>query len=689
MTAQRKQTNSQTETTPKTPKEIEQATAMSGDEFASMIDQEFGVESALQGKVATGRIVGLEKDLVVVDVGLKSEGRIPLKEFGAQAVSGDAGLNVGDNVEVFVERYENVNGEVELSRERARREEAWIELEQAHEKAEHVTGTIFHRVKGGFMVDIAGAVAFLPNSQVDIRPVKDIGVLMDTPQPFMILKMDKKRSNIVVSRRAILEESRAEARDELADKMREGLVLEGVVKNITDYGAFIDLGGLDGLLHLTDISWKRINHPSEALELGQTIEVQVIKFNEETGRISLGMKQLEDDPWQAVEQKYPVGVKFTGRVTNITDYGAFVEIEDGIEGLVHVSEMSWTRQNVHPGKVISTSEEVEVMVLEVDIEKRRISLGLKQCQSNPWDSFADNNPVGTELDGEVKNITDFGLFLELPGGLDGMVHASDLSWEGNGEALLSGYEKGQKIKVKVLDIDQAKQRISLGVKQMEEDPFSDIAGDLQKGQIVTCTITALSSGGVEVETQGLQGFIKKGELARERSEQRTDRFATGEKVDALILKVDRGSRKLQLSIKAKEVAEEKEAMAEYGSADSGAQLGEILGGVLGQAKQQVEAASKAKAEKKPAEKKTAEKKADADDEADDGAKAEKKPAAKKAPAKKATTKKAVDDKADEKKPAAKKAAPKKAAAKASEKKPAAKKPAAKKTTAKKAAKDES
>ena len=530
-----------------------------------------------------GTVVGIENEFVLIDVGLKSEGRVALKEFAAPGQKHE--IKVGDIVEVYLERMEDKHGEAVLSREKARREESWTQLERQFKDNQRVTGVIFGRVKGGFTVDLNGAVAFLPGSQVDIRPVRDVGPLMGTPQPFQILKMDRARGNIVVSRRAVLEESRAEARNELVANLKEGQVLTGVVKNITDYGAFVDLGGVDGLLHVTDIAWRRINHPSEALSIGQTVKVQVIRFNPETQRISLGMKQLEADPWEGVAEKYPVGTKFTGRVTNITDYGAFVELEPGIEGLVHVSEMSWTKKNVHPGKIVSTSQEVEVMVLDVDPVKRRISLGLKQCLDNPWTSFVDKYPVGTELQGDVKNITEFGLFVGLPGEIDGMVHLSDLSWDKPGEEAVQAFKKGDSVKVKVLDVDVEKERISLGIKQLQKDTFAEAANTLKKGSVVTCTVTAVVDGGIEVAVQdGLSGFIKKADLSRERSEQRPDRFAVGEKVDAKIIQVDPKSRRLTLSIKASEVEEDKQAMAEFGSSDSGASLGDILGAALNKAK---------------------------------------------------------------------------------------------------------
>ncbi len=550
----------------------------SGESFADLLDETFGKSLSLEGSVLKGRVMGIENDFVVVDVGLKSEGRIPLKEFG---LSGQTEIKPGDMVDVFLERMEDRNGEAMLSREKAKREESWSVLEKSHTDGIRVSGIIFGRVKGGFTVDLAGAVAFLPGSQVDIRPVKDITPLMGTPQPFMILKMDRQRGNIVVSRRAVLEESRAEARTELVANLKEGQILQGVVKNITDYGAFIDLGGVDGLLHVTDIAWRRINHPSEALTIGQSVTVQVVRFNSDTQRISLGMKQLESDPWENVAGRYPTGTRMKGRVTNITDYGAFVELEPGIEGLVHVSEMSWTKKNMHPGKIVSSSQEVEVLVLEVDSSKRRISLGIKQCLDNPWESFASKHPSGTQLTGEVRNITEFGLFVGLPGDIDGMVHMSDLSWEKSGEEAIKDYAKGQTITVKVLDVDGEKERISLGVKQLTNDPFESAVSGIKKGDVVTCTVTAVNDGGIEVAlADGLTGFIKRADLARERSEQRPDRFAVGEKVDAKVTAIERNSRKVSLSIKSREIEEDKQALAEFGSSDSGASLGDILGAAI-------------------------------------------------------------------------------------------------------------
>ena len=550
-----------------------------GEDFAALLEESLKESDGFEGTVVKGRVVSIENDMALIDVGLKSEGRVSLKEFAAPGQPAD--LKVGDTVDVFVERLEDKNGEAMLSREKARREEAWAQLEKAFNNGEKVTGIIFGRVKGGFTVDLNGAVAFLPGSQVDIRPVRDIGPLMGTPQPFLILKMDRSRGNIVVSRRSVLEESRAEARNELVATLKEGQVLQGVVKNITDYGAFIDLGGVDGLLHVTDIAWRRVNHPSEVLQIGQTVEVQVIRFNPETGRISLGMKQLQADPWEGVQYKYPVGARFKGRVTNITDYGAFVELEPGVEGLVHVSEMSWTKKNVHPGKIVSTSQEVEVQVLDVDPDKRRISLGIKQTLGNPWENFVESHPIGTELEGEVKNITEFGLFVGLPGDIDGMVHLSDIAWDRSGEEAIQDFKKGDMVRVKVLDVDVEKERISLGIKQLAEDPFETALAGIRKGQVVTGTVSAVNDGGVEVELPGdVTGFIRKAELARDRSEQRPDRFAVGEKVDAKVMSIDRNARRVTLSIKAYEAEEEKKAMQQYGSSDSGASLGDILGAAL-------------------------------------------------------------------------------------------------------------
>ncbi len=551
----------------------------SRDDFAALLAESFGTTEMNEGSVVKGTVVGIEKDLAIIDVGLKTEGRVALKEFTGPGREGD--IKIGDVVEVYLERIENALGEAVISRDKARREESWVKLEKAFNANEKVTGTIFNTVKGGYTVDLDGAVAFLPRSQVDIRPIRDVGPLMNSPQPFQILKMDRRRGNIVVSRRTVLEETRAEQRHELVQNLEEGQVIDGVVKNITDYGAFVDLGGIDGLLHVTDIAWRRVNHPSEVLTIGQTVKVKIVKINHETHRISLGMKQLLDDPWQGIEAKYPINAKFKGRVTNITDYGAFVELEPGIEGLIHVSEMSWTKKNVHPGKIVSTSQEVEVSVLEVDSSKRRISLGLKQTLQNPWEAFIERHPIGTVVEGEVKNKTEFGLFLGLEGDVDGMVHLSDLDWNRPGEQVIEEFKKGDIIRAQVLDVDVEKERISLGLKQVGGDPFAD-AGEIRKGQIVTCEVVEAKEGGIDVKLVGtdLTAFIKRSELARDRADQRPERFAAGEKLDARVTMFDRKARKVQVSIKALEVAEEKEAMAQFGSADSGASLGDILGAAL-------------------------------------------------------------------------------------------------------------
>ena len=563
---------------------------MSGENFAALLEETFREGELKEGSVVKGTVIAVEGDSVLIDVGLKSEGRVALKEFSTPGQEPE--IKVGDKVDVYLERMEDRNGEAVLSRDRARREEAWSQLEKAFNDNERVTGNIFGRVKGGFTVDLSGAVAFLPGCQVDVRPVRDVGPLMGTPQPFQILKMDRRRGNIVVSRRAVLEESRAEARNELLANLKERQVLEGVVKNITDYGAFVDLGGVDGLLHVTDIAWRRINHPTEALSIGQTVNVQVIRYNPETQRISLGMKQLEADPWEGVELKYPVGTKFTGRVSNITDYGAVVELEPGVEGLVHVSEMSWTKKNIHPGKIVSTSQEVEVMVLEVDPVKRRISLGLKQCVDNPWQSFLDKYIVGSEIEGEIKNITEFGLFVGLDGEIDGMVHLSDIDWAQSGDDAVKNYDKGQMVKVKVLDVDPEKERISLGIKQLSEDPFESTMAGIKRRETVTCTVAKVVENGLEVTVGGeVPGFIRRSDLSRERSEQRPDRYNVGDRLDARVTNVDRKDRKLTLSIKAQEAEEEKQAMADYGSSDSGASLGDILGAAISRANEEREAES--------------------------------------------------------------------------------------------------
>lgn len=551
----------------------------SRDDFAALLDASFTSRDLREGKVVHAVVVGVENDFVVVDVGLKTEGRISLREFISEE-SPNAPVT-GDLVEVYLDRIENALGEAVLSREKARREDAWNRLEKTFSKGESVMGSIVGRVKGGFTVELGGANAFLPGSQVDIRPIRDVGPLMNMSQPFAILKMDRPRGNIVVSRRAVLEESRAEQRAEIVNQLQEGEIRDGVVKNITDYGAFVDLGGVDGLLHVTDMSWKRVSHPSQVVQVGETVRVLIVKINPDTHRISLGMKQLLTDPWDGIAQKYPVRAQMSGRITNITDYGAFVELEAGVEGLVHVSEMSWTKKNVHPGKIVSTSQEVGVVVLDVDADKRRISLGMKQAISNPWEAFVASHPRGTAISGEVKNITEFGLFIGLTPELDGMVHMSDLDWDLTGEEAIKKYNKGDVVEARVIDVDIEKERISLGVKQLRGDPME--GGDLRKGRVVTCTITEVVSGGIEVAfgpDNGLKSFIRKADLSRDRADQRSERFAVGDKVDAMITNFDKATRKVSLSVKSLEMAEEKEAIAQFGSTDSGASLGDILGAAM-------------------------------------------------------------------------------------------------------------
>ena len=618
----------------------------STDDFAALFEESTGATTLQEGRVVPATVVAIQGDNLILDVGLKVEGRVATKEFLLE----DEKPKVGDIVEVFLDRIENLMGEAVLSRDKARREESWIKLEDSYNKDEPVKGAISGRVKGGFTVDLGGVNAFLPGSQVDIRPVRDVSPLMGEVQPFAILKLDRARGNIVVSRRAILEESRAEQRAEIVEAMNEGDTREGVVKNITDYGAFVDLGGIDGLLHVTDMSWKRINHPSQVVNVGDTVKVQIIKINTETQRISLGMKQLEADPWEGVESKYMVGTRLPGTVTNITDYGAFVELEDGVEGLIHVSEMSWTKKNVHPGKIVSTSQEVMVEVLDVDAEKRRISLGLKQTQDNPWSAFMAEYPSGTEVEGEVRGITEFGLFIGLGPELDGMVHINDISWDVPGEQAIANFNKGDVVRAKVLDVDVEKERISLGIKQLSGDPMSDM--DVRRGSTVTCTVTEVTSGGIEVEfgEPAMTAFIRRSDLSRDRSEQRPERFSVGDKLDAKVTQIDKAARRVSVSIKALEISEEQEAVKQYGSADSGASLGDILGAALAKGDDAEEAADEAPTAKaKKASSKTTETADEAEtksdeveageaeaDEAEAEAEAEEKPK-KKAPAKKSTT----------------------------------------------------
>ena len=548
------------------------------EEFEALLNESFEMDTPQEGTVVKGKVIAIEAGQAIIDVGYKMEGRVELKEFANPGEAPE--VAVGDEVEVYLRAAENAKGEAVVSREMARREEAWDRLEKAHANEERVDGAIFGRVKGGFTVDLGGAVAFLPGSQVDVRPVRDAGPLMNIKQPFQILKMDRRRGNIVVSRRSILEESRAEQRAEVIGNLGEGQDVEGVVKNITEYGAFVDLGGVDGLLHVTDMAWRRVNHPSEILTIGETIKVQVIKINKETHRISLGMKQLQEDPWEIVAAKYPLESVHNGTVTNITDYGAFVELEAGVEGLVHVSEMSWTKKNVHPGKIVSTSQEVEVMVLEIDGVKRRVSLGLKQCQRNPWEVFAETNPEGSQVEGEVKNITEFGLFIGLDGEIDGMVHLSDISWDERGEDAIQNFRKGDMVQAVVSEVDVEKERISLSIKALGGDKFAEATGGVKRGSVITVEVTAIEDGGIEVEYEGMKTFIRRSDLSRDRAEQRPERFSAGDKIDVRITNIDSKTRKLGVSIKAREIAEEKEAVEQYGSSDSGASLGDILGAAL-------------------------------------------------------------------------------------------------------------
>lgn len=551
---------------------------MDNQSFSDLLDQSFEVQGSFEGKVVKGTVLEIQGDVVIVDVGLKSEGRVPVKEFEAFGLSE---VRSGDVVDVFVERLEDKNGGILLSLEKARKEALWDELSQAMVEGRNVEGMIVGRVKGGFSVDLHGASAFLPGSQIDIRPVGDASALMNLPQPFKIIKMDKSRNNIVVSRRSVIEESLADARSELMSKLAEGQVIQGVVKNITEYGAFVDLGGIDGLLHATDMSWKRVSHPSEVVSVGQTLDVMVLKFNPETQRISLGLKQLQANPWDNIEERYIVGQKYKGKVTNVAEYGAFVELEPGIEGLIYITEMSWLRKNTNVHKLVSVGQEVEVMVLDVDSTKRRMSLGLKQCMENPWEQFKRDHPVGEVIEGVVRNATEFGLFVGVTDQLDGMVHLSDISWKQRGEEAIKAYEKGQTIQVRILDIDPEKERINLGIKQLEDDPLADVFADLHKGDVVTCTVKEINERGIEVIVRDkLVVFIKNQELSSDRSRQRGDTFAVGERVDAKIVLLDSSAHRLGLSIRAREIEEEKKVLSEYGSSDSGASLGDILGEAL-------------------------------------------------------------------------------------------------------------
>ena len=549
--------------------------------FADLFEQSIKDEKR-EGSVVKGLVIKTTDTEIFVDVGLKSEGRILAKEFEDE--NGVVTVSVGDEVEVYIERLEDRHGNTVLSRDKALREEAWYKFEELLKQNSTVEGRIIGRVKGGFAVDIGRIIAFLPGSQVDIRPVKDISPLIEVAQPFKILKMDRVQGNVVVSRRAILEESRAEARDELLSNIAEGSTLDGTVKNITDYGAFIDLGAIDGLLHITDISWEKISHPSEKLSLGDTIKVIVIKYNEETKRVSLGLKQLEENPWDSLVDKYKTDMEVEGTVTTVTDYGAFVELEPSVEGLIYHTELSWNSKNIHPRKLVKAGDKVKVKILEVDISKHKISLSMKQCQENPWATFTQTHPIGTEVEGTVENVADFGVFIKMgedANAIEALIPAMELSWEAKPEEELKKYKKGDVVKGLVLATDVEKERITVGVKQLTEDSFADAIKEYNTGDVVTAQVVNIRKDGIEVEiSEGVKTFIRKNDLSRHKSEQRPDRFGEGDKIDAKIINVDAKERKLTLSIKAYEDAEEKKAIEEYGSKDSGASLGDILGVAL-------------------------------------------------------------------------------------------------------------
>jgi len=554
--------------------------APSDEDFAKLLET-VTTSHVKEGSVVKGQVVETTSEVIVVDVGLKNEGRIAVSEF--QLIKGQELPKVGDIVDVYVEKVEGRRGTV-LSREKAIREESWVKLERMFEKTENIIGTIFGRVKGGFTVDLDGVVAFLPGSQADVRPIKDPTVFMGIPQPFQILKMDRKLGNIVVSRKAILEESRSEERVKMLANIKEGDVLDGIVKNITDYGAFVDLGSVDGLLHVTDISWSRINHPSEVLSFGQEIKVMVIKFNEETKRISLGMKQLDANPWENITEEFPIGKVMSGKITNIADYGVFIELKDGIEGLVHSSEIAWGKSSQNPKKLLNIGQEVEFVILDVDTERHRISLSIKKCQNNPLVKFAEQHPVGSIIKAPIRNITDFGMFVALDENTDGMIHESDISWENDGVELLKNYNKGDEVECKVLNIDIEKDRVALGIKQLTEEPDQVIVVDTyKKNMVVTCVVISTNNDGVEVSVDNnATGFIKKIDLSAERSEQKSERFVEGDRIDAKIISIEKSGRRLNLSIKALEIDEREKAIKEYGSTDSGASLGDILGAALGE-----------------------------------------------------------------------------------------------------------
>jgi len=547
--------------------------------FSELFEQTLANQRIRPGMILTGRVISVGDDMVVVSVGLKSEAVIPLEQFRNE--KGEIEVVAGDEVEVALDAVEDGNGETRLSREKAKRARTWTRLEKAFNDSEIVIGIITGRVKGGFTVDLENVRAFLPGSLVDVRPVRDTSYLENKPLEFKVIKLDQKRNNVVVSRRAVVEQEFSAERSALMDNLQEGTVVKGSVKNLTDYGAFVDLGGIDGLLHITDMAWKRVKHPSEVVQVGQEVEVRILKFDRERSRVSLGLKQLGADPWENIARRYPPNTRVFGKVTNIADYGAFVEIEDGVEGLVHVSEMDWTNKNVNPSKVVQTGEEVEVMVLDVDEERRRISLGLKQCKSNPWKEFAENFNRGDKVSGQVKSITDFGIFIGLSGNIDGLVHLSDISWDIPGEEAVRSYQKGQLIEAMVLSIDPERERISLGVKQLAKDPFSGYVAEHPRGSIVVGTVTEVDQRGALIDLgNGVEGQLRATELGRDRVDDARTVLKVGDSVEAKFVGVDRKTRSITLSIKAKEMHEEAEAVQSYrtdtGSGSSGTSLGDLL-----------------------------------------------------------------------------------------------------------------
>ncbi|HFI7771662.1 TPA: 30S ribosomal protein S1 [Escherichia coli] len=528
--------------------------------FAQLFEESLKEIETRPGSIVRGVVVAIDKDVVLVDAGLKSESAIPAEQF--KNAQGELEIQVGDEVDVALDAVEDGFGETLLSREKAKRHEAWITLEKAYEDAETVTGVINGKVKGGFTVELNGIRAFLPGSLVDVRPVRDTLHLEGKELEFKVIKLDQKRNNVVVSRRAVIESENSAERDQLLENLQEGMEVKGIVKNLTDYGAFVDLGGVDGLLHITDMAWKRVKHPSEIVNVGDEITVKVLKFDRERTRVSLGLKQLGEDPWVAIAKRYPEGTKLIGRVTNLTDYGCFVEIEEGVEGLVHVSEMDWTNKNIHPSKVVNVGDVVEVMVLDIDEERRRISLGLKQCKANPWQQFAETHNKGDRVEGKIKSITDFGIFIGLDGGIDGLVHLSDISWNVAGEEAVREYKKGDEIAAVVLQVDAERERISLGVKQLAEDPFNNWVALNKKGAIVTGKVTAVDAKGATVElADGVEGYLRASEASRDRVEDATLVLSVGDEVEAKFTGVDRKNRAISLSVRAKDEADEKDAIA--------------------------------------------------------------------------------------------------------------------------------